>query len=146
MPGTDNPPDEAGINRPGLEHGKPKRILLVEDCDLVSNMIRSFLRRRGYKVFAAENAEDALERHKRICSVDMLISEAVLPGKLSGYSLARMISARQARLPNIFVTGYPLDVIAQERDYSETHSHLFKPFRIAEFSALVDKKLGNKPH
>lgn len=141
MRGGESAPGDSEMNRPGADDFVPPRILLVEHSDLVSKMIATVLRRQGHSVCAVSAAEQALAQHEKTNHFDLFIGEAVLPGARSGYSLAQAISARQSGLPSIFVTGHPPDVIARMRDYSASHTHLFKPFGIAELATLVSQKL-----
>ena len=72
-------------------------ILVVEDERAVRNLATRILERSGYRVIGAENGDDALavlEECRR--SVDMLLTDVVLPGTMQGNELAR---AAQPALP-----------------------------------------------
>ncbi|MGB0013573.1 MAG: response regulator [Candidatus Sulfotelmatobacter sp.] len=68
-------------------------ILLVEDEDLVRKAVQEALQSAGYRVITAENAAQALAAyHERAVSVDLLLSDAVMPG-ISGHELAQSLFA-----------------------------------------------------
>ena len=83
----------------------PPTILAVDDDDSVRELLVVALRRAGFDVVAASNAEDALE----IINVripDLVLCDVGLPGT-SGVDLVRQLRAREdtATLPVILITG-----------------------------------------
>lgn len=65
-------------------------ILLVEPENDLREITCSFLRRKGYDVVGAANIEEALERAELVDSVDLLITDALLPSTTGPKLLARM--------------------------------------------------------
>lgn len=81
-------------------------ILLVEDEDFLRNMLQETLTEWGYTVLVAKSglhAQELLETHPD--KIDLLLTDVVMP-HLSGPELAQSLSARQADLNVIFMTGY----------------------------------------
>jgi len=88
-------------------------ILLVEDNEEVANLAAELLSDAGYKVTRADRAEVALDILARGEPVDLVFSDVVMPGTMSGVEMARVIRQRHKRLPVLLATGYS-DVTAQD--------------------------------
>src|SRR3546814_20580211 len=74
-------------------------------------ILRANLQEAGYDVLAAADGEEALEQLSQ-SSVDMLISDVVMPG-MAGYELCRLAKAHDRRLPVVLLPSMtdPLDVV-----------------------------------
>ena len=88
-------------------------ILLVEDNEEVANLATELLSDAGYKVTRADRAEAALDILARGEPVDLVFSDVVMPGAMSGVEMARVIRQRHKRLPVLLATGYS-EVTAQD--------------------------------
>jgi two-component system, cell cycle sensor histidine kinase and response regulator CckA len=105
-----------------LKHGN-ETILVVEDDTPVRIALRALLEDSGYRVVEAERGASALaswdELHGKI---DLVLTDVVMPGGMSGGELAERLVARAPRIPIIFVTGYNPDVVRTDK-----HQLLNKP-------------------
>jgi CheY-like chemotaxis protein len=74
--------------------------------------------------------------------IDLLISDVVLPGGVSGAEIAT--AARQLRpdLPVLYMSGYTEGIIEAERLTSEGSVLLPKPFTKSQLSAAIDRVLA----
>ncbi len=85
-------------------------ILLVEDDAAVRAATCIALRRYGYRVLEAASGEAALALFEaRGNEVDLLVTDLVMPGKLSGRQLAEQIAERAPALRVLFTSGYSPD-------------------------------------
>ncbi|HTW51177.1 MAG TPA: response regulator [Stellaceae bacterium] len=82
-------------------------ILVVEDEELVRDVAVEMIRELGYKVLAASDGNEALQVLQGIASIDLLFTDVLMPGGVSGVALAR--KARQIRqgLKVLLTSGYP---------------------------------------
>jgi signal transduction histidine kinase len=82
-------------------------ILVVEDEPLVRDVAVEIIQDLGYKVLAAANGVEALELLRGDERVDLLFSDVLMPGGVSGTALAA--KARQIRggLKVLLTSGYP---------------------------------------
>ena len=82
-------------------------ILVVEDEELVRDVAVEMIRELGYKVVATSNGAEALEVLQGVAPVDLLFSDVLMPGGISGVALAA--KARQIRqgLKVLLTSGYP---------------------------------------
>jgi CheY-like chemotaxis protein len=91
--------------------GGHERILLVEDDDDVRALAAQFLQAMGYRVIEAPDAAQALELLARDPAVDLLFSDVVLPGGISGPQLAQQALQRVPGLRALLASGYPRDAL-----------------------------------
>ena len=116
--------------------GGGETILLVEDEDTVREVVSEMLKRSGYAVVEARDAEEAMAVLEDVrFSFDLLLTDLVLP-KMSGPEFAKIYSTRCPQGKILFVSGYPADTIA-EHGLSGKGAFLAKPFRRRD----LDRKL-----
>ena len=102
-------------------------MLLVEDADGLRELTRRLLERLGYAVLAAGNAEEALRVFEGNASIDVLLTDVVMPGG-SGPELTRRLVERRPALKVIFMSGYTEDAIVHQGVLSPGIAFLHKPF------------------
>jgi two-component system cell cycle sensor histidine kinase/response regulator CckA len=116
-------------------------ILLVEDDAAVRQFISSVLGDLGYQVLTAEDGEHAAEVSEAYEGpIDLLISDVVMP-RMSGYELARQLSARRSGLRVLYLSGYSEDTFADWALKPLTRL-LPKPFSPQQLGAKVQEMLG----
>jgi CheY-like chemotaxis protein len=81
-------------------------VLLVEDNAEVAEVCRGYLEQLGYEVAYAAQARDALAMLERGEPVDLVLSDILMPGGMSGLDLARILRQRYPALPVVLITGY----------------------------------------
>lgn len=84
-------------------------ILLVEDEDQIRNIATMVLEQAGYKVVVANNGDDAIQKHQEINKVDLLITDLVMPGGISGSQLIAELRKSDPHLPVLLMSGYAAD-------------------------------------
>ena len=103
-------------------------ILLVEDNDGVRTYTRSTLEELGYQVLEARDARQALRLLEEDPRVDLLFTDVVLPGGMSGRALADRIMHDRPRLPVLFTTGYTRNAIIHHGRLDPNVNLLNKPY------------------
>jgi two-component system, cell cycle sensor histidine kinase and response regulator CckA len=91
---------------PQLEGGS-ETILAVEDEEALRRIVKSALERYGYRVLMAENGAEALEmwrEHRE--SIDLLLTDLVMPLGLTGWKLAEQLRTEEPDLKVIVMSGY----------------------------------------
>ncbi len=120
---------------------KGERILMVEDDDLVRANVAQLLARLGYQVETANNAADALTKLKAIGRVDLLFTDVVMPGTMTGPELAEEAQRHQTDLRVLFTSGYT-DIPAADHGRLEPGRNLLsKPYRNHQLAAAIRKAL-----
>ena len=88
-----------------------RTILLVEDSDDVRALASEQLAALGYEVVLAASGEEALEKLEGI-EVDLLFTDIVMPGGMSGLELVERFSKLHPQTPVLMTTGYNEDLVA----------------------------------
>ncbi|MBT9385031.1 transporter substrate-binding domain-containing protein, partial [Pseudooceanicola sp. CBS1P-1] len=86
--------------------GRGARILLVEDNAELREPMADLLRDIGYVVETAPSAVVARARLEAGRLPDLVLSDIVLPGGLSGVALAQEVRRRHPGLPIVLITGF----------------------------------------
>ena len=112
-----------------------ENILVVDDEEALLNYAEQLLTDWGYKVFCAKNAKEALAvlEHSKI---DLIFSDVVMPGGMSGYTLAEKALKKFPSLKVLLTSGYA-DKIAGNEQYAKYEFELMpKPY---DRSLLAEK-------
>jgi signal transduction histidine kinase/two-component SAPR family response regulator len=91
---------------PELVEGGDERILLVEDDATVLTLTLDMLIGLGYEVTTATNAAEALVVLQSDAKIDVLFSDVVMPGGVSGVSLARTARDLRPGLRVLLTSGF----------------------------------------
>jgi CheY-like chemotaxis protein len=79
--------------------------LVVEDNEALRRVVTRQLGELGYRVLAAENAAAGLELLDRQ-SIDLLLTDIVMPGGINGRELARRARQRWPEIKIVFTSGF----------------------------------------
>ncbi len=105
-------PVAEGVERPVGESREPlppptgsETIMVVEDDSSVRRLAVLGLRSNGYAVLEACDATDALERAVGAVTLDLLVSDVVMPG-MRGPELAALVRSRRPGVRLLLVSGH----------------------------------------
>lgn len=121
---------------PGDYPGGTETVLLVEDDRMVRVLTRGVLEECGYRVLEAARGDEALrivEEHA--AEIELLLSDVVMPGGISGRMLAEELERRFPRMRVILMSGYSDDAVVRHGVITQTVHFIQKPFtprRLAE--------------
>ncbi|WP_374571837.1 PAS domain-containing protein [Phenylobacterium sp.] len=87
-------------------------VLLVEDDDAVGDLVFAMLQELGHSVIRAANVDDAEPILRGDQTVDLLLTDLVMPGGRTGVDLAREATALRVGLPVILSSGYTGDALS----------------------------------
>lgn len=121
--------------------GGSETILIVEDEPEVRRLTRLVLERRGYRVLEAVNAADALEVWDRAGKVDVLLTDMVMPGGVTGRELATALVKRDGGLKVIFTSGYSSELAGGDLVLQEGLNFVQKPCSSARILAAIRRIL-----
>ena len=120
-----------------------KRILLCDDEVHILRAAEFKFRRAGYKVFCANDGEEAwelIQQHQP----DVVVTDCQMP-RLNGLGLAERIRAGEAtaQIPVIMLTGKGFELSSQElKEHYGIRLLLGKPFSPRELFQHVEAVLG----
>ncbi len=124
---------------------RPRRatILLVEDEANVREFAAAVLQQEGYTLLQARSGENALEVWRwHAQRVDLLLTDVVLPGDLSGPELGARLRAEKASLKVILTTGYGRETLDEQAGGSRGAFVLGKPYTPRMLLHAVQEVLG----
>lgn len=113
------------------------RILLVEDDSLVREHVCDQLVGLGYHVTSVANAREALDRIEAGATFDLLFTDVVMPGGMSGRQLAEAVQQIHPDMPVLFTSGYTENAIVHHGRLDPGVHLLQKPYRRADLAAKV---------
>ena len=87
--------------------GKNLKLMVVDDIDDVCEFMQSHFKRRGFTVFTAGSAEDALPIIKEH-SPDIILLDVNLP-KMSGIDMLKLVRQFNDKVKVIMITGYDVE-------------------------------------
>jgi len=133
-------PDEPAVRE--VERGEA-RVLVVEDDDLVRRYTCDQLAALGYRVSSAASGSEALEALENDGPVDILLTDVVMPGGMSGKDLADAACARYEGLQVVFMSGYTENAIVHHGRLDPGVRLLSKPFRRQELARKMHEVLAD---
>jgi CheY-like chemotaxis protein len=126
-------------------HGGTETILLVEDEMALRELARRVLIQRGYRVLAADSGAEALEVWRGATGkIDLLLTDMVMPGGMSGRDLAQRLVEEQPDLRVIYTSGYSVDLMGQDSTLKGDLVFLAKPYQSQELTRLVRNVLDGR--
>ena len=143
LPLTESPVDVKSHVQP--EHGpRPASgtLLLVEDEDQVRSVLTGMLRSAGYRVLAAAGPDAARRLFKQEGTIDLLVTDVVMPGT-NGFDLARELESQRPEMRVLFVSGYTADVADRFGGLPQAANFLQKPFLPNELLRKVRRVLAD---
>ncbi|MDO8379823.1 PAS domain-containing sensor histidine kinase [Phenylobacterium sp.] len=141
VPAVDAVPTVEAPPEPGDDSwARGRVILLVEDDAAVRAVTEGLLVELGCKVTAEPDGPSALARLQSGEAFDLLISDIIMPGGMSGVDLAKLARARDPDLPIVLTTGYAGDEFEGASEVA--WPVVRKPFRAEQLSAAVREALA----
>jgi len=74
--------------------------------------------------------------------IDLLFTDIVMPGGMSGWELADLARQIRPNLPVVFTSGYALEMLVQQGRISAKSAILIKPYRKAELAERLREALS----
>jgi PAS domain S-box-containing protein len=124
---------------PELALGPPGSacILVVEDSNTIRQVVLTQLARLGYTTLEADGPAAALKILDAGEQVDLLFTDIVMPGGMSGLVRAREARKRRPDLKILFTSGFPGAHLASEEGLLNADAMLGKPYRFHELAQKI---------
>ncbi len=130
-------PIEEALETPAPEGGSDETILVLEDDDDVRTNSVEILRELGYRVVEAHDGPSALRLLERQAHVDLLFTDVVLPGGMTGAQVAAKARELRPGLKVLFTTGYARNAIIHQGRLDKGVRLITKPFASADLAVRV---------
>ena len=119
-----------------------KRILVIDDEEMMLTFLRDLLEAEGYEIITAANGAEGLalfEKHP----VDLVITDMTMPG-LTGNKLTRELLQIRPGLPVILCTGFSTELTEEKASQLGIKAFLMKPFVFRDLARIIRRVLDNR--
>jgi PAS domain S-box-containing protein len=121
--------------------GAAETILAVEDNPRLRALVVRQLKQLGYRCLEAEDGPSALkmlETHE----VDLLFTDVIMPGGMSGYELGRIARTRWPGIRVLLTSGFPEEKINGNGQPPWNMRLLLKPYRKEDLALVLREVLA----
>lgn len=116
-------------------------ILLVEDDEMVQEYARNQLSSMGYSILSASNGPEALEILESDQTIDLLFTDVIMPGGMSGRDLAEAAHRIRPKLKVLYTSGYTENAIVHHGRLDRDVHLLSKPYRRLDLARQIQAAL-----
>jgi CheY-like chemotaxis protein len=121
--------------------GGSETILLVDDDEIVRETVAAMLMDFGFGVVQAPGGAEALAILKGSAEIDLLLTDVVMPGAISGRVLAERAAKLRPGLKILFTSGYTENAIVHHGRLDPGVELLSKPYGREQLAAKVRRIL-----
>jgi CheY-like chemotaxis protein len=119
------------------------RVLVIDDEEHVREALADMLRLTRHDVVVASHGAEGLEQF-RAAPFDLVMTDLAMPG-MSGWQVAQAVKALRADVPVVLVTGWGVELPAEQLRANGVDRVMTKPFRIDEVNSVVAAFLTRAP-
>ena len=117
-------------------------IMVVEDDALVRNFVTTQLQSLGYKTVAAANGPAALNLIEGGQAFDLLFTDVIMPGGMSGRELAEKATTLRPGIKVLYTSGYTDNAIVHQGRLDPGVLLLTKPYRKSQLAEMVHRAMN----
>ena len=118
-------------------------ILVVEDNTALRKTAVIALSSLGYTIVEAANGNEALALANRGITIDLLFTDVVMPGAMSGPTLVELVRKQRPNLPVLYTSGYAENALVHQGEWEGSIELLQKPYRRKTLAEKVRAVLDN---
>jgi PAS domain S-box-containing protein len=118
-----------------------ERVLMVEDDELVRQSVETKLLRLGYDVTSVTAAAEALDVLESDPHFDLLFTDVIMPGAMTGADLARDVARRWPNIRLLMTSGYTEATVLGKVKMPEGVRLLSKPYSNVELADAISAVL-----
>jgi CheY-like chemotaxis protein len=112
------------------------RVLIVEDDTFVAELAADMLGELGFEPTIVHSAKEALERMAGGDKPELVFTDVVMPGGITGIELARKLRQRFPELPILLTTGY-----SEQLSGTQGFPVLQKPYELHSLASAISDVL-----
>ncbi|MGI9491124.1 MAG: PAS domain S-box protein [Geminicoccaceae bacterium] len=120
-----------------MHQSRRETVLVVEDDPRVRQVTIQRLQTLGYIVLEAKNGQTALDLLKASPAVDLVFTDMIMPGGMSGTELAQEIQRAYPDVKVLLTSGYSEHAGIENDAAKDDTLWLRKPYRIAELAQKI---------
>src|SRR5581483_6049666 len=141
LPRVASAEEKAGLANPAAAAEKQtgESVLLVEDNPDVRRVTARRLQHLGYGVVEADSGARAIEALKSGTRVDLVFSDVVMPGGVSGFDVAQWVRENMPQVSVLLTSGFAEDVARSGEAPAPELEILRKPYSSADLARALRK-------
>ncbi|MBV1911092.1 MAG: PAS domain S-box protein [Kangiellaceae bacterium] len=112
-------------------------ILVVDDEEDLADLARVTLQSQGYTVLVCDSAKKAIKHLESLNTIDLVFSDIVMPGGLSGFQLAKEVTNRWPNTQTLLTSGYEDKAVKSQEDKLSRQKLLRKPYTQLKMSTTI---------
>jgi PAS domain S-box-containing protein len=133
------------VSKQEFPSGRGETILVVEDEEKLRSLYAAMLKGIGYLVLEAKDGASALKVLAEEPGVDLLLSDVVLPGGMSGLDIASAAKEKYPYIKLLYMSGYPRDILSRQGTLTDPTGIIRKPFQKADIARRLRNILNSEP-
>jgi PAS domain S-box-containing protein len=134
---------DAGSDKEAPVAATGETVLVVEDSPEVRRLSLRRLALLGYRVVEAGDGPAALAVLDGGTQIDLIFSDVVMPGGMTGYELARHAKQRLPAVKVLLTSGYDAEVASAQDTTGSDLRVLRKPYKQADLARAIREVLKN---
>ncbi len=119
-----------------------KKILIIDDEEIIIKSLSKLLEMNGYEVFIAKNGQDAIIMTEEE-NFDLILTDIRMPGTNGLEVMEHIYNHIQEKggkkIPTIFITGYADETIEKKVKALAPVAYIYKPFNNEELLSTIKK-------
>jgi len=129
----------------GRTRSDSKRILVMDDEEMIRSLAQSILSRLGYIAVTCPDGDEALRLYQDSLKSDEPYSAVILdmtvPGGMGGKETAERIRAFDKDAVLIISSGYSTDSLVGESGENVFNASIKKPYNLSQFARIIEREL-----
>ncbi|MBY0510913.1 MAG: response regulator [Rhodospirillaceae bacterium] len=146
LPAVYDAASQAPVQRPAKSAAAAQKtngsILLVEDDDLVRQSVMNKLGRLGFAVTATASASEAIAVLEKDATFDLVFTDVILPGEMTGAGLARVVQSRWPGVRILATSGYTETTMLGKINLPSGVRLLSKPYSNKDLSQTLSEVMA----
>ena len=129
------------VGQADVPKARGETVLVVEDDPEVRTLSVALLSSFGYEIIEAADGQTALKALETAPKVNLLFTNVILPGGMSGPQLAAEVRDRFPGMAVLYTSGYTALANVDQSAFEKDIELLQKPYRKAELARKVRRAL-----
>ncbi len=135
--------EDASQGHQGIPTGNGQTILIVDDEASLLALAETIIQGLGYQVIKAENADQALQCLKENDSIDLILTDVIMPGSMTGIELAMLVRRQYPNIEIILTSGYMGNQTLEAKAEQLATCILSKPYNKKELAQVLASLLNS---
>jgi two-component system CheB/CheR fusion protein len=141
-PTQKKPADKRDVRPTQTGASQTETILVVEDEVTVRRLTVNRLQELGYQVLSAPDGPEAIRMLKEHDQIDLVLSDIVMPGGMTGFDVADQALALRPQLKILLATGYAKGAETEQGgSKAQRYPILRKPYNLVDLSKALRELL-----